>query len=62
LEEAITNYETQKGKKLFDRLIERAFISDRVLLGVAKKFVADKTSTEITTPEPLEINIHHDKG
>ena len=47
LEEAIKNYETNKGKKLFDRLIERAFISDMVLLNVVKKFIPDKTHTEI---------------
>ena len=61
LEDAIKNYETKTGKKLFDRLIERAFINDNVLLSVAKKFVADKTSTEITTPEPVEIVIHRAK-
>ena len=47
LEEAIKNYETNKGKKLFDRLIERAFINDMVLLNVVKKFIPDKSHTEI---------------
>ena len=60
LEEAIKKYETDTGKKLFDRLIQRAFISDTVLLSVAKKFVADKTQTEITTSEPVEIKIIYD--
>lgn len=60
LEESIKKYETAKGKSLFDRLIERAFVSDMVLLSVAKKFVADKTQTEITSPEPIEIIIHYD--
>ena len=59
LEEAIKNYETEKGKNLFKRLIERAFINDTVLLGVIKKFVPDKTSTEIITPEPIEITVIH---
>jgi len=58
LEEAITKYETETGKKLFERLIQRAFASDQVLLSVTKKFIPDKTQTEITTPEPIEIIIH----
>ena len=61
LEEALKKYETTKGKNLFDRLIERAFINDSVLLSVAKKFVADKTQTEIINPEPVNIIIHHAK-
>ena len=59
LEEVISKYETEKGKDLFYRFIERAFISDMVLLSIVKKFVADKTSTEITTPEPVEIIVKH---
>ena len=54
LEKAIKDYETRTGKKLFDRLIERAFINDNVMLNVIKKFVPDKTSTEITAPEPIK--------
>jgi hypothetical protein len=54
LEEAIKKYETETGKKLFERLIQRAFINDTVLLNVIKKFVPDKTQTEITTPEPIK--------
>ena len=61
LEEVISKYETEKGKDLFYRFIERAFINDNVLLNVIKKFVPDKTSTEITTPEPVEIIIHRAK-
>ena len=47
LEQAIKDYETRTGRQLFDRLIERAFINDNVLLSVVKKFVPDKSSTEI---------------
>jgi hypothetical protein len=54
LEKAIKNYEKETGKKLFDRLIQRAFINDTVLLNVVKKFIPDKTQTEITTPEPIK--------
>ena len=61
LEEALKDYETETGKKLFRRLIERAFINDKVLLGTVKKFIADKTHTEIETTEPVEIVIHRAK-
>jgi len=46
LEEALREYETEKGKTLFKRLIERAFINDQVMLSVVKKFIPDKTHTE----------------
>jgi len=58
LEEALNKYETEKDKDLFYRFIERAFINDKVLIAAMKKFVSDKASTEITTPEPVEIVIH----
>jgi len=61
LEEALKDYEKTHNKKLFVRLIERAFISDKVLLGTIKKFVPDKTHTEIETTEPIEIVIHRAK-
>ena len=57
LEEAIKKYETDSGKALFDRLIQRAFVNDNVLLNVVKKFIPDKTSTEITAPGPVTINL-----
>jgi hypothetical protein len=59
LEEAIKKYETEKGKKLFDRLIERAFVNDTVLLSVIKKFIPDREKTESETPEPVIITLHH---
>ena len=46
LEEALKEYETEKGKTLFKRLIERAFVNDQVMLSVVKKFIPDKTHTE----------------
>jgi len=57
LEDAIKNYETVTGKKLFDRLINRAFINDNVLLNVVKKFIPDKTHTEISGTEPLKFEV-----
>jgi len=61
LEEALKDYEKTHNKKLFARLIERAFINDKVLLGTIKKFIPDKTHTEIETTEPVEIVIHRAK-
>lgn len=56
LEEAIKKYETDNpDKKLFDRLIQRAFINDNVLLNVIKKFIPDKTQNEILTPEGIKF-------
>jgi hypothetical protein len=60
LEEAIKGYEDKHDRKLLDRLIERAFISDNVLMNVIKKFIPDKNSTEITSPEPVEIKVIYD--
>jgi len=59
LEEAIKDYESNHGKKLFARLIERAFVNDQVLLNVIKKFIPDKTSTEISGADgdPIVINL-----
>ena len=59
LEEAIKDYESTTGKKLFERLVQRAFINDNVLLNVVKKFVPDKQQTEITSPEPMQFIIKH---
>lgn len=47
LEEALKEYETEKGKALFKRLIKRAFVNDHVLLSVVKKFIPDLKSLEI---------------
>jgi hypothetical protein len=59
LEEAVKKYETEKGKNLFDKLIERAFVNDTVLLSVIKKFIPDREKTESETSEPLVITLHH---
>ena len=59
LEEAIKKYETATGKRLFDRLIQRAFINDNVLLNVTKKLVPDKTHTEVSGVEEITFNMKH---
>ena len=61
LNEAIKTVEKDKKKKLFIRFVEQAYVNPTVMIALMKKFVADKTQTEITTPEPIEITIHHDK-
>ena len=47
LDEALNQIETLKGKNLFKRFIERAFITDKVLIAAMKKFVPDKQHTEV---------------
>lgn len=60
LEETLHDYETEKGKILFKRLIERAFIGDQVMLSVVKKFIPDKQHMEAERPEDVHIFIHYD--
>ena len=66
LEEAIKDYENETGKKLFKRLAERAFISDKVLLGTIKKFIPDKQHIQTEEIEPIKLIVEHvrnkDKG
>jgi hypothetical protein len=61
LEEAIKDYENKTGKDLFERLIQRAFINDTVLLNVVKKFIPDKTQTEVKGLELPDIHVHYDE-
>jgi len=48
LEEALERYRKDHDKDLFDRFIERAFRSDKVLIAALKKFVPDMEKTEFT--------------
>lgn len=54
LEKAIKTVEKEKNKSLWKRLVERAFVNDKVLIALVKKFIPDKTHTEI---EGLEIPV-----
>ena len=47
LEEAIHEVETEKKKSFFKRVIERAYISDSVMIAVLRKFISDKTYTQV---------------
>ena len=57
LQEAIERAEKKKDKEFLDRVIERAYVNDMVLLAVLKKFIPDKTHTEITGIEPLKFEV-----
>lgn len=59
LEEALKDVESVKGKQLFKRFIERAFITDKVLIAAMKKFVPDREHTEIESAEPIQLIIEH---
>ena len=61
LDEALKEIETEEGKSLFKRFIRRAFTNDKVLVAAMKKFVSDKSHTELETAEPIEIVIHRAK-
>ena len=58
-EEEFAKKENAPG--LFQMFARMAYINPAVMISLMKKFVADKTSTEITTPEPVEIVIHRAK-
>ena len=47
LEQAIHEVEKEKQKSFFRRVIERAYISDSVMIAVLKKFIPDKQHTQI---------------
>lgn len=57
LEEAILRAEKKGDKNFLDRVIDRAFIKDVVLLAVLKKFIPDRTHTEIEGVGDTEIII-----
>lgn len=59
LSEALKEYETEKGKSLFIRYVERAFVNDRVLISLMKKFIPDKTHMEAEPQEGVHIFVHH---
>jgi hypothetical protein len=52
LEEAMAARAKDK-KTLWEHAVDRAYLNDSVLIAIIKKFIPDKTSTEISTPEPI---------
>jgi hypothetical protein len=57
LREAIKEVEGKKKQKFFVRVMERAWLSDTVLVAVLKKFVPDTMRQEIEGLENIEIRI-----
>jgi len=49
LEEAIGEAERKKDKKFLDRVMERAYMNDVVMLAVLKKLIPDKSHAKIET-------------
>lgn len=62
LNKAIKEVEAEKKKSFFKRVVERAYISDSVLIAILKKFIPDKLRQEFEGLEGLEITIKHDNG
>ena len=59
LNKALNDYETETGRDLFKRFVERAYTNDRVLIALMKKFIPDKTPDNKEPQEPIEFVIHH---
>lgn len=60
LEESLEKEATKKGVSYYDKIAEWSFRYPNIAIAVLKKFIPDKNSTEITTPEPIEIKIVYD--
>lgn len=58
LEEAILRAEKAKDKGFLDRVIERAYVNDAVLLAVLKKFIPDKQHMEVegSLNQPVDLS------
>lgn len=61
LEEALEEEAKKEDKTYWKKLAEWCFINPKVATAILKKFVPDKTHTEIETTEPVEIIIHRAK-
>ncbi len=58
--EALKKVEDKKGISLYEKLAERAYFNDSVLIAIIKKFVPDKTHNTLDTGEnPFQIEIIH---
>ncbi len=51
--------EKEGGVSIFRQFVRMGYVNPTVMIALMKKFVADKTQTEITTPEPIEIIVKH---
>jgi len=59
LKKAIREVEIEKKKSFFRRVIERAYISDSVMIAVLKKFIPDKLKQEFEGLESIKLVIEH---
>ena len=60
-EEKVVSDEKGFSVPVFQQFVRMAYREPSVMIALMRKFVSDKTSTEITTPEPIEIVIHRAK-
>ena len=58
-EEELAKKENAPG--LFQMFARMAYINSNVMIAIMKKFVPDKSYTELETKEPIEIIIHRAK-
>jgi hypothetical protein len=61
LEEALEKQAKEEGISYWDKLARWSFRNPSVAVSILKKYIPDKTSNEITTPEGIEIVIHRAK-
>ncbi len=54
IEESLQKEAEKAGKTYWDKLAEWCFKNPSVAVAILKKFVPDKTSTELTMPEPIK--------
>jgi hypothetical protein len=60
LEEALEKQAEKEGVTFYDKLAEWCFRYPKTATAILKKFIPDKSQTEINTPEPVEIKIIYD--
>jgi hypothetical protein len=60
--EALKKVEGKKGISLYEKLAERAYINDSVLIAIIKKFIPDRSNTEIDMVKPIDITIKRAYG
>jgi hypothetical protein len=60
-EEALEKQAKEEGVSYWDKLAKWSFRNPSVAVSMVKKFIPDKTSTEITAPEGIEFIITRDK-
>lgn len=62
LEESLEKEAKKKGISYYDKIAEWCFRYPNVAIAILKKFMPDKNSTELTTPEGIEFIITKQKN